>query len=205
MSIVLTEDMNYGVIISSDKEEKQDYNIEPYVYNGIQYIYYNLIKPLQTNILTGFKDIKAREITSIKSRSDQLKRDKTIYNKIIKEKEKQEYQSIAAIKMTDFDEFIEDINPPDEEYYDNTNEFKILVENDTYLLKMFKLLQHINKYGIYYYNNEHIKTDLEKSIPSILKSLLINSVISLPQPHPISNILLPFRFLTNLSICLFQL
>lgn len=135
-----------------------------FVYNGIQYIYYNLIKPLQTNILTGFKDIKAREITSIKSRSDQLKRDKTIYNKIIKEKEKQEYQSIAAIKMTDFDEFIEDINPPDEEYYDNTNEFKILVENDTYLLKMFKLLQHINKYGIYYYNNEHIKTDLEKSI-----------------------------------------
>lgn len=138
---------NYGIIINNEN----GFEIDDAYYKGIEYIINHLIKPLQTNIISYFQKLKKRETTSIKSRSDQIKEDAIIKNKII-EKEKQEYEAFA-LKITDFNSYLSDINlaNPHSHYYDNSVEFQILVRNDDYLLKMFKLLQFINNNGLYYY------------------------------------------------------
>jgi len=140
---------NYGIIINNEN----GFEIDDACYKGIEYIINHLIKPLQTNIISYFQKLKKRETTSIKSRSNQIKEDAIIKNRIIeKEKEKQEYEAFA-LKITDFNSYLSDINSanPHSHYYDNSVEFQILVENEAYLLKMFKLLQFINNHGLYYY------------------------------------------------------
>jgi hypothetical protein len=147
---------NYGIIISNE----DGYEIDDVCYKGIKYIIDHLIKPLQTNIISYFQKLQKREITSIRSRSAQINEDNIIYNKIIKE-EKQKYQAFA-LKMTDFNSYISKIYEANPIHYDNTKEFDILTENEDYLLKMFKLLQHINNNCLYYYkcSNLNPKTSI---------------------------------------------
>ena len=166
--------MNYGVIISNDDASNDD-KIEPDVYAKIKYVYDNLIKPFQIDIVStapSFKDRIRQETSANKSRSRQSNNHNMFYDKIKKEKkDEQEYKSLHGIKMTDFNAYIEDLKDASDNpnFYNRTNEFRILVNNDNYLKKMFKLLKHINERGIYCYNNLITQTENPQCVVELRK------------------------------------
>jgi hypothetical protein len=167
--------VNYGVIISNDDELNKD-DIEQDVYAKIKYVYDHLIKPFQIDIVStapSFKDRVRQEITANKSRSQQSNNHNVFYNKIKKEKkEKKQYKSLNGIKMTDFNEYIAELNDNSDDsndFYDRAIEFKILVNNNNYLIKMFKLLKHINERGVYCYNNIITQTDNQVCVVELRK------------------------------------
>ena len=175
LELSLEQKENYGVIISNDDELNDD-DIESDVYAKVKYVYDHLIKPFQIDIVSrtpSFKEIMKREITSTKSRRNQSNNHNIFYNKIIKEKkEKQEYKSLHGIKMTDFKEYIQELNDnladaPD--FYDRVKEFRILFKNKNYWIKMFQLLKHINERGIYCYNNIITETEDQTCVVELRK------------------------------------
>ena len=112
MAIELSEEElnNYGVIIShSDNYKYDELKIDEtskVTLKGVRYIYNNLIKPLQTNIISKFQYVTSREIVSKKiKKEDRLKSDTELFEKMIKRSDETKY-NLYALRMNDFDELL---------------------------------------------------------------------------------------------------
>jgi hypothetical protein len=174
LSIKLSEEENnnYGVIISHSKtypgstfNPEDEYVKDEITKNGIQYIFNNLIEPLQTNMKSKFQYVKSRETLVKKSRGKQVKSDIELFKKMQKTSDKDKY-NLYALKMNDFNELLRGLNNANKSSF-----FIKLLQQEKYLIKMFDFLKYINEKGIYYYQSTAFYKDRYKIIITELRKI----------------------------------
>ena len=146
---------NYGIIISNSIPQTTDIQIkiDDIVKKGVEYIYSNLIEPLQEiNKFITVKQLRKREILGRTS----------------SERSKPNTYDLYALKMNDFDDLLNnpehhiidhDDDDDDDNNIDKSKLLSSLFQNEDKLRALFNLLKHIKNNGLYYYQSSQYIND----------------------------------------------